>query len=170
MKQITILLFLIITNSIFSQNLAIDTEKYSIQYPENWTKEPLEGFNVELMLFSQLESDQDTFRENINLIIQDLSAYEGVGLDKFVKISTQQIEKVISGKLISSTRKKDKNGVSYQEFITTTKHGQFDLKIKQYFWVIDKKAYVLTFTAEAKSYNKHIEIADKMLNSFSIKS
>lgn len=44
-----------------------------------------------LIILSPLESEKDTFRENVNLLIQDLTGLD-IGLDQYTKISEDQMK------------------------------------------------------------------------------
>ena len=77
--------FLITNFTLFGQTTAqwksLNTESYSIQYPENWELVTSGQMNTSFVIFSELSSETDPFRENVNLIIQDLKGYH-MDLDK----------------------------------------------------------------------------------------
>jgi hypothetical protein len=117
------------------------------------------------VLFSQQSSEQDQFKENVNLIIQDLSEYD-LDLDKYVEISEGQIKTMITdGKIIESKRN-TRNALDFQKVVYTGKQGVLNLKFEQYYWVEDEKAYVLTFTAEENQFDAYKTTGEKILNSF----
>jgi hypothetical protein len=70
--------------------------------------------------------------------------------------------------LIESKRIK-KSNAEFHKLIYTGDQGVFHLKFEQYYWVIDSKAYVLTFTSEEEKFATYSETGEKILNSFSIK-
>ena len=93
-----------------------------------------------------------------------------ITLDKFVEISIQQIKRYITeAKIIENKRIHGKNA-DYHKIIYTGKHGKLLLKYMQYIWVIDNKAYILTFTAEEKSFDKFFETAKRIMASFKIEA
>ncbi len=123
---------------------------------------------MSFLLLSRQTSPQDLFRENINLIIQDLSG-QGMSLDKYVDISENQIETMITeGNLIESKRLSDDNK-AFQRMIYTGKQGQFTLKWQNLFWIEDEKAYVLTLTCEKNQYDKYVSIGESIMKTFMIK-
>lgn len=142
--------------------------EYSIQYPDTFELAKSGQMGTSFILLSNQTSQQDLFRENVNLIIQDLSG-QNIDLDKYVEISEGQIKTMITdGNLIASERLNDKNK-EYQRIIYTGKQGQFDFKWLQFYWVVNKKAYVLTLTCELNQYDNYVSIGEKIMQTFIIK-
>ena len=152
-----------------NNNQLLNTPIYSIEAPKGWTVDTTKSLGAELFLFSPLENSNDKFRDNINLIIQNIAVY-GLSLDEYVKISEQQIqsEMVKDGVLLSSERM-HKNGRDFQKMIYTMTQGTFQLKILQYAYIVNGNAYVLTFTAETSVFDNYSNIVSETMNSFTIK-
>ncbi|MFY7787543.1 MAG: PsbP-related protein [Thermoflexibacteraceae bacterium] len=141
---------------------------YSIQYPPDWELNQSGQMGTSFAIFSPLENDKDQFKENVNLLIQDLTAYK-LNLNKYVEISEEQVEKMITNSaLIESKRVKTEKG-EYHKMIYTGEQGVFHLKFEQYFWIIDNKAFVLTFTSERDKFESFVAVGEKILNSFVVK-
>ncbi len=142
------------------------TEKnYSISYPNNWELNQSGLMNTKFILFSPLSSEQDQFKENVNLVIQDLTGYN-INLDKYVEISESQVMTIITdGHIIESNRMTSEK-LDYQKIIYTGKQGIFNLKFEQYYWVVDNMAYVLTLTCEENEFVNYQFEGEKILNSF----
>jgi len=146
----------------------IDRDEFSIQYPDSFRFEKRPNMNVEFIFFSKLNSSDDTFSENINLITENLSGKD-IDLDKYVQISEKQISTLVTdGKLISSERL-ERNDKEFHKIIYTGKQGIYDLKWHLLLWVIDEKAYILTFTSEKDQYNNYVKIAEKIMKTFKLK-
>ena len=140
---------------------------YSIQYPNDWEVNKSGLMNTSFILLSQLTSQTDQFRENVNLIIQDLKGLN-IDLDKYVVLSESQVKTMITdGNIISSDRVKNKE-FEFQKVIYTGKQGIFELKFEQYYFIHNDKAYVLTLTCEENEFNTYKIIGEKILDSFSI--
>lgn len=169
--RLTVILFIITNLTVFGQSNEWDflNEKdYSIQYPEKWDLNKSGQMGTSFILFSQLTSKNDKFKENVNLIIQDLTGHN-IDLNKYVEISEGQIKTMITdGNIISSNRIKNKV-TEFQKVIYTGKQGIFNLKFEQYYWVQHDKAYVLTLTCEVNEFKNFKDIGEKMLDSFKIK-
>ena len=141
---------------------------YSIQYPDTFDLDKSGQMGTSFILLSKQTSQQDLFRENVNLLIQDLSG-QNINLDKYVEISEGQIKTMITdGNLIESERLSDKNK-EFQRVIYTGKQGQFDLKFQQFYWIENKKAYVLTLTCEINQYDNYVSIGEEIMRTFMIK-
>jgi len=138
---------------------------YSIQYPENWDLNKSGQMGMSFIILSRLSSDQDKFKENVNLLIQDLTG-QNINLDKYVQISEGQISTMLTnGKLIESSRLNENNS-EFHKFIYTADQGIYKLKTEQYFWVKNEKAYILTLSCETDQYEKYKKIGEQILNSF----
>jgi len=138
---------------------------YEIQYPANWQLNQSGAMSTSFLFLSPLSSAEDQFQENVNLLIQDLSAHN-LDLDAYSKLSTGQIETMMpGGKLISSERLK-KNGQEFQKVVYLGTQGDFNLKFEQFYWVINNKAYVLTLTCEANQFDVYKQTGEKILTSF----
>ena len=141
---------------------------YSIQYPDSFYLDRSGKAGAAFALLSNQTSQQDRFRENINLIIQNLAG-QNIDLNKYVQISQDQIKSMITdGTVIESTRMK-KNGLEYQKIIYTGMQGMYGLKWMQYYWIKNEKAYVLTLTCEADQYDHYAEIGEKIMDTFTLK-
>ncbi|MGQ1948381.1 hypothetical protein ACT3CD_14900 [Geofilum sp. OHC36d9] len=148
--------------------ISLDESDYSIQYPDTFNLDRSGQMGLSFILLSNQISQQDSFRENINLLIQDLSG-QNIDLDKYVEISEEQIKTMITdGNLILSQRLTHKNK-AFQKVIYTGKQGRFDLKWQQLYWVENKKAYVLTLTCELNQYDKYVSVAEDIMKTFVIK-
>src|SRR5690349_10739249 len=106
---------------------AIDDARYSIQYPDTFDLDQSGQMGMLFIVLSKQTSEQDLFRENVNLIQQDLGG-QGINLDEFVKISEEQIKTLITnGNIVSSQRVKSKSS-EYHQVIFSGDQGQYHLK------------------------------------------
>lgn len=147
---------------------SLDESDYSIQYPDTFDLDKSGQMGMSFILLSRQNSQKDLFRENVNLLIQDLSG-QNINLDKYVEISEGQIKTMITdGNLIESNRLTEKN-MEFHRVIYTGKQEQYDLKWQQFYWVVNKKAYVLTLTCEVHQYDKYVSVGEEIMKSFVIK-
>jgi hypothetical protein len=146
----------------------LDQSQFSIQYPSYWEADESGQMGTSFILFSPVESAQDKFEENVNLLIQDLSG-NNIDLNLYTEVSEGQVKTMLpNSKLIESKRIKNRTD-EYHILIYSGDQGMFHLKFKQYYWVKNNKAFVLTFTSEIEKFSDYAEIADKILNSFVLK-
>ncbi len=173
MNKLFVLGILILTSplSLLSQInewKSFEGDNYSIEYPADWELNESGEIGTSFILFGPVSSEEDLFRENVNLLIQDLKGY-GLNLETFVEISEGQVQTMITdGKIIESTRQTNQ-ALPYQKMIFTGKQGTYDLKFEQYYWVVDDKAYVLTFTCEETQFDNYKTVGEKILDSFQLK-
>ena len=88
MKRILIFTLLIINSVIvFGQTewKSITDNDFTIEYPDNWELNRTGQMGTKFILFSKLSNLTDKFRENVNLIMQDLTG-SNITLDKYVEI------------------------------------------------------------------------------------
>lgn len=180
MKQINklsviILLLTFVACTKTSENKSVKTNEnnwktltqngYTIKFPENWNLKKIGEMGSEFVIFSELTSPKDNFKENVNLLTQNLSGMN-IDLDKFVKISEEQINTMLNeGKLIESNRQKSNNS-EFHKFIYSSKMNSETILTEQYFWVRKEKAYILTFSCKNNEYKYYQKTGEEILNSF----
>jgi hypothetical protein len=155
---------------IFSFTLAdqwktLKEANYSIEYPTSWDLTQSGQMNTSFILMTKAEDDKDKFRENINLIIQDLKGNE-MDLQEYTKLSLAQISQMADSKLIENKPLK-RNPVCHKLVYTAQQSGM-NLEFEQYYWVIGNNAYVLTFSAEEKKFKKYHITAEQIMDSFKL--
>lgn len=146
----------------------LDQSSYSIQYPSNWELSQNGEMGTSFILISPLESDMDKFNENVNLLIQDLTG-QNIDLDKYTEISEWQIKTMLTNFTLIESKRIKIDEEECQKLIYSVDQGIFNLKFEQYYWVINDKAFVLTFTSEKDKFADYKEIGEKILNSFILK-
>lgn len=144
-------------------------DEYHIQYPDNWDLKEPQTMGISLIMLSPLSSDTDRFRDNINLLIQDLSG-QGIDMDMFVQISENQINKMLTNaKIIESERVIQDESNNYHKIIYSGKQGIFNLKFEQFYWIQNSTAYILTLTCEESQFENYKATGEKILHSFKLK-
>jgi len=142
----------------------IDRNGYSITYDSTFKLDESGRNGTEFFLFKPSKPG-DEFAENINLMIQNLATLQ-YDLNQFVRLSEKQIK--ANGKLVESVRKK----AGDQEYHVLIFEGNFnglDLKIMQYDFVKNDKAYLLTFSAKRNEFDSHQKEVETVMNSFKLK-
>lgn len=143
-------------------------QNVKIQYPNNWELDTSKNFGTTFFLFSPITSPTDQFKENINLIIQDISKYN-LTFEQYVEAAEAQIATIINDAKIISGETVKSNNQNCRKTIFTGKQGIYELKFETYCWIEKGKAYVLTFTCEKKEFDNYINLGDKIMSSFEIK-
>jgi len=165
------LLFLFVNISSFGQTdewNKLNEKNYSIKYPRDWELNQTGLMSTKFILFSKLTSKNDQFKENVNLIVQDLTGHN-IGLNQYVEISENQLKTMLTDSHIILSERLNKNGKEYQKIIYSGKQGIYDLQFEQYYWILNNNAYVLTLTCERNVFSDFKNVGEKILNSFEIK-
>ncbi|MEO1435179.1 MAG: hypothetical protein AAFV80_06545 [Bacteroidota bacterium] len=140
---------------------------YQIQYPADWDVDTSGQSGTTFFLTSLLTGDGDTFRENVNLLLQDLSAYN-MDLDEYIKISEEQIGQLFpDGQIISSDRF-NTHQPEFHRLVYVGKQGTRSMQFLAYCWLIDKTAYILTFTCEEDQWADYGPTGERILKSFQL--
>ena len=166
MKKVVLLFFIILSfNSCSSLNWNTYTDQengFSIQYPNDWTKE-VRGNSV--VFLSQLESSGDQFKENVNFMLQDLSQQQ-LTLDEYTQITKESVIANLGKQAIVSLKDATIQGIDEKEFVYNMNMNGNSLRIKQYWFIKNKKAYLFNYTAETSKYTEYETAADKVVESF----
>lgn len=139
---------------------------YQIQYPSSWQLDQSASMQTSFVLYGR-QLAEGKFRENVNLIMQDISGYN-LDLAGYAKLSEDQINIAMANGKILESKQVTVSGITHHMIIYQGDFNQYKLKWKQYYWIVQNKAYVLTFTATQETFEEFLPTADRILNSFSI--
>jgi len=148
---------------------SFDESDYSIQYPENWELDKSGRMGMNLVLMSKQSSQQDNFKENVNLVIQDLKD-QNMNLDNYVELSEGQIKTMLTNSVLIESKRKHANESEFHKVIFTGVQGIYNLKFEQYYFIKNGKAYVLTLTCEEVKFEDYKETGEEIMNSFRLKT
>lgn len=147
----------------------LENDDYTIDYPDNWQTDESGQMGTSFILLSPQTSDSDDFKENVNLLRQDLSAYD-LNLEEFVTLSKGQIESMIEESEILESEIFTNVTPNYFRTTYTGKQYNRTLHFTQYYWVTDNSAYVLTFTSELDVYDDYKKTGEQIMKSFKLKA
>lgn len=139
----------------------------SIQYPEDWTVQELPG--VAFAIAAPLDGADDTFAENVNLVVQDLGGQE-INADDYKELSKAQLKQTITNFDLRDEGSLTEAGVNgfYLDF--AGQQGEHDLYWRQFLVLDGGKAYTLTYTAEEDSFDNYVDQVKTMLDSWTIEA
>jgi hypothetical protein len=123
---------------------------------------------TELFLFTPLENDSDRFSENINILVQDLHGHN-MDLKKYRELTENPPGGLSPGTTILESGILKKGHTEYYKLLYLMTQGNFKLKINTICFIRDEMAYLVTFTAEEKKYDRYKKAGEKILDSFSLK-
>lgn len=147
---------------------SFDDTGFAIHYPDSFDMDTSGQMGMTFLMLSRQTSPQDMFRENVNLLIQNLPD-QSISLDMFVEISEGQIKTLVTNGNLIDSKRLSANGKQFQRIIYSGRQGKFDLKWLQYYWVENRKAYVLTLTCEQNQYDKYVSAGEGIMKTFRIK-
>ena len=151
-----------------TQDAEYVTESYQIKYPKTWQLDASKAMGTDLLLFSPLENESDKFRENVNIMIQNLGG-QNIDLEKYKLITESQLENLATDvKVFESKIIKADNDRFYKTAYAMTQ-GKFTLRITSICFIRNDKAYLATFTSEIDKYDSYKTIGEKILITFSLK-
>lgn len=157
------LLIAFVSCSSFSWDTYTDkANNFSIQYPKEWIKE-IRGNSI--LFLSPLDGQGDRFKENVNVMLQDLSQQE-LTLAEYTELTKESVIANLGKQAIVSLKDVTLKGVSAKEFIYKMNLNGNNLKIKQYWFIQNKKAYLFTYTAKPSKFNDYEAVASKIVESF----
>ncbi|GHN00358.1 hypothetical protein WSM22_18470 [Cytophagales bacterium WSM2-2] len=156
------LLFFVLTVGVTFEWKSLETPEFKIKYSDTWELDQSGSQNTKFILYAPRESA--AFRNNINLIVQDLKGLD-LDLKKYADLSTSQIKQYLTDATIHQS---ETTGTKHTVIFSGTQ-GEFKLKWKQYYWVKGEKAYVLTLTTSQASFDNQLGTANPIMDSFVLK-
>jgi len=140
---------------------------FSIKYPATWSYEENKNDTV-VLFYSPQENDLDYFKENVNVVVQDISK-NPKNIKDYSKRAIEQMEAVFKENMIIIESEPiffaDRSGY---KLVFVGKGPETDLQYKSV-WTIDGlKAYQVTYTSLVTQYERYISKVQRMLRSFRI--
>lgn len=140
--------------------------KISIQIPRDWVLKENPQPGTQATFSSLKEGKDDKFIENIALEVGDLSAKPNATLDEVVKAWTDDAQSDFPDSFkVLSREKTTLGGIEAIKITYQAKDQILRLKGLSVFALKDNKAYLLSYTAEEKSFDKYLSDVEKLLNS-----
>ncbi len=139
-----------------------NTYKYSVKYPSDWSQMEKSG----AIFFKSPLEPGDKFDENVNVMIQDLSSQPSMTLEQYTDLTKGQLTQIKATGIIL----KDVTFAAQKakEIVYSAPMQGFNLKFKQVWFIKNKKAYLVTYTAEMSTFSKYEKTAGEIMNSFKL--
>ncbi len=160
------------TTSAYTNNQSATTSIYtnsqygvSLQHPNSWGV--TEGIAGSVVSF--INSNNSSFKSNVNLVVQNLSSYGGaVTLQVYVQISLDQLNSTIGNLEITNQQYTTFNGYKAYEIQYTGTFSKVPLCWSQIMFIVGDKAYLLTYTSSPENYNDDMDTANNIMDSLTI--
>ena len=150
-----------------SQFAAIENDAYGIKmkYPRGW--QAVKNYEGTALAFvSPKESPMDVFKENVNVVVQDMSAHP-MELKEFVDTSINQMSKVFKNIIVVESKPTKAANINAQKIVFEAQEPD-QLKIMVVCFLQDNKAYIITYAARSFKYDYYYNLVDTMVKSLTI--
>lgn len=138
------------------------TYNYSIDYPQEWAK----ASNANGTAFlSPRDGPNDNFQENVNILVQDLSDHP-MTLEQYTAVSRNQLVGSFGASAIISMHPAKLADQNAEVAVYNFTYQSRPLKVKQYWFIKTKQAFVLTYTAAPDQFSRYDSTAMRIINSF----
>ncbi len=135
--------------------------KIKIDYPSDWAK--TEDTEAVIAFLSPKSGSSDDFRENINLVMNDLSGQE-LTLDSYSQVVLEQLKYAFTDmEVLESGYTTLSKNPAYKVVYTKS-----NLKVMQVWAIRNDISYILTYTAREDTYSNYLSSIQKMIDSFAI--
>jgi len=173
MKYITVL-FLIMSLTGCSQESLQEFKStkggFGFSYNDLWEKQLMNGHSV--FLTKGDKKDGTNFRNNLNVVVQDLSQ-NPMSLKDYHNLTLEQMQQALGKNTVTSDKDITIGGISAKELVYTipkdiSKGNFLDLKLKQTYLIKKNKAYLITYTAKTKDFEKYLKSANTFFETFKL--
>ena len=141
---------------------------FNIKYPENWQKtiDKANPLTQEVVSFSPKESNKDAFTEKVTVRVGPFMGNLQDSMNEFLKETKESVPNSrISFSRINAINLGKQNA---NKLIFTAQEGNIKLTYLQVWTIKNNQVYVITYAAETDDYQKFVDTAEKMINSFEI--
>lgn len=143
---------------------------FTIRYPEQWkTREGAPSSSTVVSFVSPLTSASDSFLDNANIAITELTGGFGMTLKAFEELNVDGAKKAITDYRLVQKESTTLGGLPAVLHVFTGRQGKFELKFMQiYAMAGTTKGYSFTFVAEESQYAGYEEAAREIARSFTL--
>lgn len=145
-------------------------EGLSLQYPADWSIKENPSAGVIVAFGSPKESSSDTFVDNVNVLISDLSSKPEMTLDEVSNLWQKQTEEDLAAGAfkLSEIKPATLAGQDAKQLVFTYSLQGKDIKGMVVIALKDKKVYIVTYTAEKGSFDKFEDAANTIISSLQV--
>src|SRR5574344_243668 len=141
---------------------------FSLKNPVTWEMVSPPPTGMAALVITPQSSDEDVFRDNVNVLIQSLEGTPIQNLDQYVALSLEQITTAfVDCKLLTNERVTLQGQPAHHMVYTATQDRRLT-QFEQYFLVKDANVYVLTLTCEQSATATFAEEGRRILTNFTL--
>ncbi len=140
---------------------------FEIAYPPSWTMLENEA-GAAAIFYSQKENELDIFKENVNVVVQDLSK-KPMPLEQYTKIAINQMKVVFKTNMeIIESAPFYLGGLKAHKLIFVGSGPEGDIKFMTIWTLKGDTAFQISYTGLKSDWEDYKKDADKMVRSFKI--
>ncbi|MGL5831742.1 MAG: PsbP-related protein, partial [Waterburya sp.] len=144
------------------------SQGFEVGYPELWSKENRDDFFATGVIFlSPLENAQDTFKEQVSILVEVLP--QDMSLAKYTEESIAEIKR-LSDPNVSTAQTINLGKQEARQVIYSGEENGTPVRRMQTWSIKNNQAYVITYTAQPDSYESYLPTVEKMIESFAMTS
>jgi serine/threonine-protein kinase len=139
---------------------------FTIKYPDGWGV--AENQMGTVVIFSTpLENALDVFAENLNVVVQNISP--DMTFREYTETAVKQLQAVFPSVMtVETVEPATLSGQKAAKLIYVGKGDQADIKMMHMWTLSGTKAYILTFAATERDFDRFYPLVKKSFNSFRI--
>lgn len=137
---------------------------YTIYTPNTWDDSKTENKSLDLMIYEKdITSD---FARNLNVIIEDLSKYSVMDVDKYLDAASTKL--VEAGYRVDETKDIEINGQKATSLIYSYSTNGYSIKGLQTYIFNDanKKMYIITYACSESEFDSHRADGEQIISTF----
>ena len=139
-----------------------DRFRFSVDNPVGWEQSEFPG--VLVVFLSPLEGAEDTFRQNVNVVVEE--GVSGYSAEEYSEAAGENMRKLMTAfqELATGTMTIDGEEVPTRDY--SFAQGEYTLRGRQAYVVKDDLAYVLTYTALTGDEDKYAAEGEQIMATF----
>lgn len=144
------------------------SSSFAIRFPEGWTVDDAGQFGALVFAVNPTPDikDEAKFSSNMNITSEDVQA---ATLDEYISITQEALPKFLSDYKVTEDRVVTVGGIPARIIGGTFTQGQLKLRNIQLVVIKDGKAYVVTATSLASSWNAYKAVMEASAMTFTLK-
>ena len=141
-------------------------DSYDITPPDGWTKnvDYSQGHRI-TFLYSPIEGDDDTFRENINVLTERVGK---ANMDDYLDLNISNMETSLTGFTHRKVSDISIKGQDYKSMLYSHNYEGVEIDARVLITIKDGTAYIITCSAPKGRYDRWHEDFEKAIRSFEI--
>lgn len=168
-KLIIFTTFMILCFNVFAGDTEKhETSKFSIKFPSSWEIDGSGKMGTAFILYGPKPESDGAFREHLYLSSQKLPT-EGITIKDYKEAAELQLKQQVENYTSEYSKVTTHNGAKCVVTRYSGKQSESKLEWKQYYFIINETAYILTYTSEQKDFEDKITQAQKIIDSFQFK-